>query len=88
MLPNPYYTAKTEKMEDGFDESGGMRYNKARKRKGSEAQNIKAAIWDLDGTLLNAGRSGGEHERGAGGERSADARRTRCGCLSATASAS
>ena len=27
MLPNPYYTAKTEKWKIGFDESGGMRYN-------------------------------------------------------------
>ena len=37
MLPNPYYTAKTEKWKIGFDESGGMRYNKARKTEGDEA---------------------------------------------------
>ena len=30
-----------------------MLYNKARKRKGMKHMNIKAAIWDLDGTLLN-----------------------------------
>ena len=30
-----------------------MLYNKAQKRKGMKHMNIKAAIWDLDGTLLN-----------------------------------
>ena len=48
-----YYTAKREKEKRTFDENGGMLYNKARKRKGMKHMNIKAAIWDLDGTLLN-----------------------------------
>ena len=50
---NLYYTAKREKGKRTFDENGGMLYNKARKRKGMKHMNIKAAIWDLDGTLLN-----------------------------------
>ena len=48
-----YYTAKRKKEKRTFDENGGMLYNKARKRKGMKHMNIKAAIWDLDGTLLN-----------------------------------
>ena len=60
MLLNPYYTAKTEKWKMGFDESGGMRYNKARKTERDEAHEHQSGDLGFGRhAAQHAGRSGG-----------------------------